>query len=480
MTARLRIEAAIALAVLAAAIPVAPAAEISIVGTAKGYVDSTKSKLATAHLGTTLLSYDATGVDKLVIAIGSESGFNNNTIDITSLEFEGVALTQIVQENSRPFSDGGTAEIWYLDAPYQGAGTFTFSYTTSGGSPNGGIAAIIGLAGTADGAAGIGDTDATNWHVAPITSTITTTADNSLVIAMVENSGNNNGSGTPTVNSPMTQITNGYWGSQWAGVAVGYQFVPTSGTTITPTFTTNNGETYNIHTVAAEFKPGAPPRNLTLRVDPVTGATTLLGDPTRPIAINYYEITSDGDSLDSVNWSSLADQDFEGSGPPNGTGNGWEEAGGVGKHALAEAFLLGNSTIGASASVCLGRGYDAFVGAEDLVFTYLTDSGVIIEGLVEYVTSVLPGDANWDGVVDAADYIALKRSFGMASGARYQDGDFDGDHDVDWDDLVILQGSFGQGTGGTPTIPEPGSAMLLVFGAAALLRRRASIGRTGQ
>jgi hypothetical protein len=85
--------------------------------------------------------------------------------------------------------------------------------------------------------------------------------------------------------------------------------------------------------------------------------------------------------------------------------------GGVGKHALAEAFLLGNSTIGASASVCLGRGYDAFVGAED---------------------------------------------------------------------LVILQGSFGQGTGGTPTIPEPGSAMLLVFGAAALLRRRASIGRTGQ
>jgi hypothetical protein len=120
------------------------------------------------------------------------------------------------------------------------------------------------------------------------------------------------------------------------------------------------------------------------------------------------------------------------------------------------------------------------VGADDLVFTYRTDSGAIIEGLVEYISSAIPGDANLDGVVDAADYIALKRSFGMASGARYQDGDFDGDHDVDWDDLVILQGSFGQGTGGTTTIPEPGSAMLLVFGAAALLRRRASIGRTGQ
>jgi len=473
MTARLRIEAAIALAVLAAAIPVAPAAEISIVGTAKGYVDSTKSKLATAHLGTTLLSYDATGVDKLVIAIGSESGFNNNTIDITSLKFEGVALTQIVQENSRPFSDGGTAEIWYLDAPYQGAGTFTFSYTTSGGGANGGIAAIIGLAGTVDGPAGIGDTDAANCHVAPITSTITTTASNSLVIAMVENSGNNNGSGTPTVNSPMTQITNGYWGSQWAGIAVGYQFVPTSGTTITPTFTTNNGETYNIHTVAAEFKPGVP-HLLTLRVDPVTGVTTLLGDPTRVIAINYYEITSAGHSLDAVNWSSLADQDFEGGGPPNGTGNGWEEAGGSGSHALAEAYLLGDSTFARNQLVSLGKGYNPEVNAKDLVFTYCTNNGQIVDGLVEYVTSVLPGDANWDGVVDAADYIALKRNFGRASGARYKDGDFNGDHAVDWNDLQTLMGNFGaRGVGSAPAAPEPATLGLLALLALSLPKRGA-------
>ena len=224
----------------------------------------------------------------------------------------------------------------------------------------------------------------------------------------------------------------------------------------------------------------AAPPVLTLRVDPVTGATAMRGHSSQSISFSYYEITSAAGSLDSSNWVSLADQDFEGHGPANGSGNGWEEAGGAGSGALAEAYLLGDSTIGTGQSVSLGNGYDPDVGAEDLVFTYLTDSGKVIEGLVEYISSVIPGDANWDGVVDAADYIALKRSFGMASGARYQDGDFDGDHDVDWDDLVILQGSFGQGTGGTPTIPEPGSAMLLVFGAAALLRRRASIGRTGQ
>jgi hypothetical protein len=215
---------------------------------------------------------------------------------------------------------------------------------------------------------------------------------------------------------------------------------------------------------------------LTLRVDPVTGATSILGHSAQGIAINYYQITSAGDSLDSAHWSSLADQDFEGNGPANGTGNGWEEAGGAGKHALAEAFLLGSSTIGASRSVSLGSGYDAGVGAEDLVFTYRTDTGTIVEGLVEYVTSAVPGDANLDGVVDAADYIALKEGFGTASGARYRDGDFDLDGDVDWDDLAILQGSFGQGTGSIATVPEPAALSLLVLGSLAFVRRRGSRG----
>ena len=218
----------------------------------------------------------------------------------------------------------------------------------------------------------------------------------------------------------------------------------------------------------------AEPPLLTLRVDPVTGDTAIHGYSTQAIDINYYEITSAGHSLDAVHWSSLADQDFEGGGPPNGTGNGWEEAGGAGNHALAEAFLLGNSTIAASQTVSLGKGYDVGVGAEDMAFTYRTDTGAILEGLVEYVTSVLPGDANLDGVVDAADYIALKKNFGKASGATYGDGDFDGDRGVDRADLLILMGSFSQGTGGAATIPEPATLALLGIGALALLRRRRS------
>ena len=224
----------------------------------------------------------------------------------------------------------------------------------------------------------------------------------------------------------------------------------------------------------------AAPPVLTLRVDPVTGATAMRGHSSQSISFSYYEITSAAGSLDSSNWVSLADQDFEGHGPANGSGNGWEEAGGAGSGALAEAYLLGDSTIGTGQSVSLGNGYDPDVGAEDLVFTYLTDSGKVIEGLVEYVTSVIAGDANWDGIVDAADYIALKRNFGRATGARYKDGDFNGDHDVDWNDLQTLMGNFGaRGVGSAPAAPEPATLGLLALlalslpkrGALALIRR---------
>jgi len=82
------------------------------------------------------------------------------------------------------------------------------------------------------------------------------------------------------------------------------------------------------------------------------------------------------------------------------------------------------------------------------------------------------GDADGDLDVDAADYIALKRNIGRTTGATTAQGDFDGDGDVDWDDLVILQDTYGTGSAGAPAIPEPCSAMLLMLGAVALLRRR--------
>ncbi len=101
------------------------------------------------------------------------------------------------------------------------------------------------------------------------------------------------------------------------------------------------------------------------------------------------------------------------------------------------------------------------------------------DGLIYLAFSRL-GDANNDGVVDAADYITVKKNFGRTGGATWEQGNFNGDSNVDYADLQILMANFGAGALTPATTPEPCSAVLLMFGAAAMLRRRAGIGRAGR
>ena len=95
----------------------------------------------------------------------------------------------------------------------------------------------------------------------------------------------------------------------------------------------------------------------------------------------------------------------------------------------------------------------------------------------------LPGDINLDGVVDAADYIALKASMGSAAGVDWWEaGDFDGDGVVGWSDLQALIDNFGLTngeyglaveTGGTtPAVPTPSTLLLLGLAGPALLGRK--------
>jgi autotransporter-associated beta strand protein len=99
-------------------------------------------------------------------------------------------------------------------------------------------------------------------------------------------------------------------------------------------------------------------------------------------------------------------------------------------------------------------------------------------GVLSVVLGAIPGDTNNDGVVDAADYLAVKQNLGLTTGATLGQGNVDGDDDVDWDDLQVVMTNFGTGASTTPAMtPEPCSAMLLVLGAMAVVRRRARIGR---
>ncbi len=92
----------------------------------------------------------------------------------------------------------------------------------------------------------------------------------------------------------------------------------------------------------------------------------------------------------------------------------------------------------------------------------------------------LPGDADIDGDVDAADYMRLKRALGTDANATWLEGDFDYDGDVDREDLRQLRENFGRSVGllpppaaGAPaSVPEPGSLVLLAAGAGVTCARR--------
>jgi hypothetical protein len=57
---------------------------------------------------------------------------------------------------------------------------------------------------------------------------------------------------------------------------------------------------------------------------------------------------------------------------------------------------------------------------------------------------VLPGDANLDGCVDAADEAVVQANLGTAQGMDWSKGDFNFDDDVDADDLALLTANMGR------------------------------------
>jgi len=105
----------------------------------------------------------------------------------------------------------------------------------------------------------------------------------------------------------------------------------------------------------------------------------------------------------------------------------------------------------------------------------LTDGGsgtIYLTGLSGGTPDSLIGDADGNGVVNADDYMALKRNMGTSTSATLAMGNFDTDDDVDFDDLQLLIGNYDAVSGGAPAVPEPATLCLLAVGAMAVIRRR--------
>ncbi|OHB71161.1 MAG: hypothetical protein A2V70_16205 [Planctomycetes bacterium RBG_13_63_9] len=91
----------------------------------------------------------------------------------------------------------------------------------------------------------------------------------------------------------------------------------------------------------------------------------------------------------------------------------------------------------------------------------------------DFTSTVIPGDADFDGTVTFADFNALANHYGMA-GVGWREGDFSGDGTVRFEDFNTLANHFGNSSvasGGAKPVPEPAAAAMLLGGLLALLCR---------
>jgi len=146
---------------------------------------------------------------------------------------------------------------------------------------------------------------------------------------------------------------------------------------------------------------------LFLQVNTTTGQASLRNLTGAPVHIDYYEVTSASDSLNATSWNSLQEQNVAGFPAGNGTGNGWEQAGGADSGVISESYLTGNSAVANGATIGLGAAFNA-AGAQDLVFRY---------GAVAAAANPT-GDYNNNGTVDAADYVAWRKNPGAFGGQQ--------------------------------------------------------------
>ena len=127
-----------------------------------------------------------------------------------------------------------------------------------------------------------------------------------------------------------------------------------------------------------------------VRLKNLTGAT---------VNIDYYEVTSAGNALNSTAWNSLQEQNLAGFPAGNGSGNGWEEAGGSNSGVVGESYLTGSSGVANNANISLGTAFTVG-GVQNLLFKY---------GAISSPSQPATGDYNNNGVVDTADYVLWRK-----------------------------------------------------------------------
>jgi hypothetical protein len=211
---------------------------------------------------------------------------------------------------------------------------------------------------------------------------------------------------------------------------------------------------------------------LALEVNTTNGQVRMRNQTGAAIKIDYYDVKSAAGALNATAWNSLQEQNLPGFPAGNGSGNGWEQAGGSRSVTIGESYLTGNSSGGNAATFGLGAAFNVG-GAQDLIFQYgaivaagppptgdYNNNGVV-DG-ADYVTwrnagptDTLPNDST-PGTVNAADYTVWRQQFGASSVGP----------STLFRGLVRYVTAF---SGGGTAVPEPTSFVLVGLGFATLI-----------
>ncbi len=168
--------------------------------------------------------------------------------------------------------------------------------------------------------------------------------------------------------------------------------------------------------------------------------------------------------------------DSDSDGDPNTLADNWPEDTGA-----ASIYLVGTDTSGIGNDQTIGANWS--IGDDPFGFNASQVSGTVIvhEGgdvgtpghfAAFVIPTILEGDFNDDGTVDAADYTIWRDNLG--GDASTLNGNGDGDSDVDIDDYNLWAGNFGASSSSSAAsaVPEPAAALLMLCGVAGLVTRR--------
>jgi hypothetical protein len=205
----------------------------------------------------------------------------------------------------------------------------------------------------------------------------------------------------------------------------------------------------------------APPEfvPLTLQINTTTGEVSIVNPGVDPAIntmfnIDGYVIQSPAGALHSAGFTGLS-----------GEGEaGWQIVA-PSAAALSETNLSGSTLLDEGTEFPLGNAYTVGAAADsELTFRYSV-AGVVgtTLGAVEFISDLIEGDYNVDGVVDASDYILWRNTLSSTTDLR---ADGDGNGSIGSEDYLIWRGNYGS-TGGDAallvpaSVPEPATALML-------------------